>query len=412
MKESFPVIDRPEYIDSILPYLDKPFIKVLTGMRRVGKSSIIKLLIKHLVATGVSRDQILYINMESLKWERISSYKELYSEVKDFKRRFPNDLKIYLFIDEVQEIDQWEKAINSFLSDEIADIVITGSNSRLLSSELAGYLSGRYIEFPIFPLSFSEFLTFKKASGINILSNNQDEFKLYLRYGGMPGIHFLNMNDATVFPYLNALYSSIVLKDVINRHQIRDPQILERIIRFVFDNCGNITSSKRITNFFQNEKISVTVNKVLNYLRHLEQAFLIQKVDRFDIKGLKVLEFYEKIYVGDIGLRHGFLGYQDNDISGLLENIVYQELLRRGYDVKIGKIDHQEIDFIAENNQGRVYIQVTLTLSNESTIEREFKSLEMVRDHHKKIVLTLDEFQSIERKGITSQNLINFLLEK
>ncbi|MBI9097896.1 MAG: ATP-binding protein [Spirochaetaceae bacterium] len=374
-------------------------------MRRVGKSSIVKLLITHLREQGIPEKAILYINKESLVWDFIRDYADLNKYVIETFKGIKGEK--FLFIDEVQEIYQWEKAVNSFLTDNIADLTITGSNAGLLASELASLLSGRYIDFSIHPLSFKEFLLFRgKKSG-----NERDEFRLYLRYGGMPGIHNLSLRDDMIFPYLNALYSSIVLKDVVSRNQIRDPALLDLIIRFVFDNCGNITTAKRITDYLKNQRITVSVDKVIKYIAYLEEAFLLHRVRRYDIKGLRHLELYEKYYVGDIGLRHGFLGYRDGDISGLLENLIYLELKQRGFKVSIGKIDNLEVDFIAETQQEKLYIQVTLELSEEKTIEREFSILERIPDNHEKIVLSMDEFQKIQRRGIKHKSIIDFLLE-
>lgn len=227
----------------------------------------------------------------------------------------------------------------------------------------------------------------------------------------MPGIHNLSLRDDMIFPYLNALYSSIVLKDVVSRNQIRDPALLDLILRFVFDNCGIITTAKRITDYLKNQRITVSVDKVIKYIAYLEEAFLLHRVRRYDIKGLRHLELYEKYYVRDIGLRHGFLGYRDGDISGLLENLIYLELKQRGFKVSIGKIDDLEVDFIAETQQEKLYIQVTLELSEEKTIEREFSVLEKIPDNHEKTVLSMDEFQKIQRGGIKHKSIIDFLLE-
>jgi predicted AAA+ superfamily ATPase len=314
--------------------------------------------------------------------------------------------KPYLFIDEVQEISDWERVVNSLLADGRADITITGSNAELLSSELATLISGRYVEFPVMPLTYGEFLTFR-GSGIG---DSPEEFRRYLRYGGLPGIHTLALSDETVFPYLNALYSTIVLKDVVSRHRIQDPGQLDRIIRFIFDNAGNITTAKRIADFLKNQKITAGVDKVLHYLACLEQAFLIRRVLRYDIKGLRHLELYEKYYAGDVGLRHGFLGYRDGDISGVIENIVFLELLHRGYRVSIGKLDDREVDFIAERQEQRTYVQVCLTLETAATQEREFSALERIPDNHPKIVLSLDEYQQVARGGIRHENLREWLL--
>ena len=402
-------IERPSYLRQIEPFFDKPVIKVLTGMRRVGKSSLLRLLMQHLAHRGIPESRIIYINKESIEWDFLRDDTDLYRYITG--RIDTSSGKPYLFIDEVQEISGWERVVNSLLADDRADITVTGSNADLLSSELATLIAGRYIEFPVFPLSYREFLLFRSAYSGETVDDDPDEFRLYLRYGGLPGIHTLKPTDATVFPYLNALYSTIVLKDVVSRNRIQDPGQLDRIVRFVFDNAGNITTAKRIADFLKNQKITAGVDKVLHYLGCLEQAFLIRRVLRYDIKGLRHLELYEKYYVGDVGLRHGFLGYRDGDISGLLENIVYLELLHRGYRVSIGKLDDREIDFIAERQEERIYIQVSVALATDETVEREFSALERIPDNHPKVVLSLDEYQRINRGGIRHENLREWLVK-
>lgn len=400
-------IERNYYINQILPFMNKPVIKILTGMRRVGKSTIIKLIIEKLLNSGIQDKDILYINKESIKQDFISDYKELYNYIIEYFKE-NNSQKKYIFIDEVQEVKEWERTVNSILADSIADIIITGSNAHLLASDLATFLSGRYIEFKIYPLTFSEFLDFRGENKYNL----NDNFNLFLRYGGLPGIHNFDLNDEMIFPYLNSIYNTLILKDVVSKNYIKEPAQLDLITRFVFDNCGNISTAKRISDYLKNQKVVATVDKVINYLSYLETAFLVRKVNRFDIKGLKVLEIYEKYYAGDIGLRHGFLGYKDSDISGIIENVVYLELLKRGYKVNIGKYDDFEIDFIAEKQDERLYIQVAYLLPDRGTIDREFRVLKKIRDNYPKIVLTMDEFQKINRNGIKSMYLIDFLLNQ
>jgi uncharacterized protein len=400
-------IERPSYLRQIEPFFDTPVIKVLTGMRRVGKSSLLRLLMRHLAQRGASDSQIIYINKESMEWDFIRNDTDLYRYITGQIDAASG--KPYLFIDEVQEISGWERVVNSLLADDRADITVTGSNADLLSSELATLIAGRYIEFPVLPLSYREFLLFRGVHTGRTVDDDPDEFRLYLRYGGLPGIHTLKPDDATVFPYLNALYSTIVLKDVVSRNRIQDPGQLDRIVRFIFDKAGNITTAKRITDFLRNQKITAGVDKVLHYLGCLEQAFLIRRVLRYDIKGLRHLELYEKYYVGDVGLRHGFLGYRDGDINGLLENIVYLELLHRGYRVSIGKLDDREVDFIAERQGERMYIQVSVSLASDETVEREFSALERIPDNHPKVVLSLDEYQQVNRGGIGHENLREWL---
>lgn len=400
-------IKRQEYVNKIMPYLGKPVIKVISGMRRVGKSTIVRQLIEELEKNSVLAENILYINKESLQWDSIRDYKDLHTYISEYFKASTEQQK-YIFIDEIQEIREWERSVNSMLSECYADITITGSNAHLLASDLTTFLSGRYIEFMVYPLTFKEFLDFRTANSGDI----RESFKLFLRYGGLPGIHAFELNDNYIFQYLNAIYNTLVLKDVVSRHHIKDPAQLDLIIRYIFDNCGNITTAKRITDYLKNQRITASVDKVINYLNYLEEGFLIHRARRFDMKGLRHLEINEKYFTGDIGLRHGLLGYKDQDIGGLLENIVYLELLHRGYSIQTGKWDDLEVDFIAEKQNERIYIQVAYLLPQPETVQRELTPLEKIPDNYPKMILTMDEFQAGNRNGIIIQNLIDFLLER
>ena len=386
--------------------MNKPLIKVITGVRRAGKSALIQLLIEQLIASGVSAENILSINMESLEFEALDDYRKLYDHVRHHLR---GAAQSYLFVDEVQNVFEWERAVASVLAEGLADVTISGSNARLLSSDLATRLTGRYVEIPVYPLRFSEFLAFQ---GIARSSQDvQGAWTNFLRFGGFPGIHYLSLEDAPVFTYLNSLYHTIVLKDIVNRHEVREPAQLDSITRFLFDNCGNITTAKRMTDYMKTQGLSVSLSRVQNYLSYLEQAYLVFRCRRYDLKGMRHLELYDKFYMTDIGIRHGLVGYRDNDISGLLENVVYLELLARGYTVSVGKFRNYEIDFVAERQTERVYVQVCYSLSNAETVEREYRSLERIPDNHPKLVLSLDTSQPTNRNGIRWQNLIDFLLQ-
>lgn len=401
------MIKRELYLQKIEPFIGKPVIKVITGMRRTGKSTFLQMLIEQLLANGISESQILWINKESLEFDPIRNYLDLYRYVTGrFKAQSAAN---YLFVDEVQLIENWEKAIASFLSDRIADIYITGSNARLFSSELATLLSGRYIECTIYPLSFKEFLLFRKKT--NLDTELENEFSMYLKYGGLPGIHVLEMKEEIVYQYLNAIFNTILFKDVVSRNKIRDVGLLEKIVKFVFDNCGNITTAKGIVDYLKNQQIKVSTDTIISYLNYLQSAYLIKKTPHYDLKGKKQLDFNDKYYLGDIGLRHSLLGYKDRDISGLLENVVYLELLQRGYHVFIGKQNGREIDFVAEKTNERIYLQVCYLLADQSTIEREFTPLEKIADNYPKYVLSMDKLGLSERNGIYRKNLIEFLLE-
>ncbi|HNY73988.1 MAG TPA: ATP-binding protein, partial [Syntrophales bacterium] len=310
----------------------------------------------------------------------------------------------------------WERAVASFLADGLGDVVISGSNAGLLSSELATLLSGRYVEIPVYPLTFREFLSFRNAKRdggdrTDTAAEAENEFKNYLRYGGLPGIHQLPANDDVLFSYLNAVLNTILYKDVITRHKIRDASIFDKLVRYLFDNVGNITTAKRIADYFKSQRIRTSVDTILNYISYVEASLLIDKAPRYDIKGKRLLEFFDKVFLNDIGLRHGLIGYREEDINGLLENIVFKELQARGYKISIGVIDQLEIDFIAEKQNEKKYIQVCYGLGSEAAIEREFGNLEKIKDNYEKMVISMDRFFPAERNGILHRYLIDFLLE-
>ena len=343
--------------------------------------------------------------MESLEFESIQDYRDLYDYVRD---RLQGAGKHFLFVDEVQNIIQWERAIASIQAEALADVTITGSNAHLPASELATLLTGRYVEIEVHPLRFSEFIQFRRVTQGSV--EVQTAWDQFLRYGGFPGVHYLQLQDEPVFTYLNSLYNTIVLQDVVNRHGIREPAQLDLITRFLFDNCGNITTSKRISDYLRQQRVAATVGRVQNYLLFLEQASLVHRCRRYDLRGLRHLELYDKFYMADIGIRHGLIGYRDGDVAGLLENVVYLELRARGYRVSVGKYRDREIDFVAETQTQRLYVQVCYLLASADTIEREYSALEEIDDNHPKIVLSLDSMRPADRSGILWQNLIDFLL--
>lgn len=400
------LIPRRSYLERMGLFQDKPVIKVLTGLRRSGKSYLLKLMIERLRDSGVPDTHILYIDKESLEFEELRTYQDLDRYVKARWKGVAG--RKYLFVDEIQEIESWEKAAASLLGQRAADIYVTGSNAHLLSSEMATLLSGRHVEIPVLPLGYGEFRDFLMAKSQEAVM--QSDFPLFLKYGGLPGIHEFDLSDGPVYQYLNAIFNSILHKDVTVRHEIRDPSMLDRIARFSFDNCGNITTPQRIADFLKSQRLKITGDTVINYLGHLVSAFLLRRVRRFDIKGKRHLEVQEKYYMGDIGLRHGFIGYRDADISGLLENVVYLELLRRGYSVSIGKLADKEIDFIAEKGRDRLYVQVCYLLADARTEEREFAPLLAVKDNHPKLVLSMDRDWDDQREGIGRVYLPEFLL--
>jgi predicted AAA+ superfamily ATPase len=400
------LIKRQNYIDQIGCFIAKPVIKIITGLRRSGKSTIMQQLIRHLLDSGVSKKNVLFIDMELLSNDYIENYKDLNSYVEKYFSKNSNK-KLYLFIDEVQKIAEWEKAINSLFKTGHYDIYLTGSNAYLLSSELATFLAGRYIEFPIYTLSFQEFLDFRAKKKTTL----KKEFELYRRYGGLPAIHQLELEDEYIYPYVSSIYSTILLKDIVARNDIRSVTLLENIIRFVFDNIGSTFSAKSIADYLKSQNIKIGTDTAVNYLRHLTASYLAYKAERFDIKGKRLLEINEKYFLGDIGIRHALLGYRESDISGILENIVYLELLRRGYKVNIGKLPNAEIDFIATKQNSLIYIQVAYLLASKDTIKREFGSLLEIKDNYPKFVLSMDEDFGSDYKGIKRINLIDFLLD-
>jgi len=419
---------RERYLGAIEAFIDRPVVKVLKGMRRVGKSVIMRLLIERLINSGVPGANILYFNKESFEFDAVKDYRDLYRYAGDyFKDGVVATGRKYILIDEIQEIEGWERAVASFLADGLGDVVISGSNASLLSSELATLISGRYVEIPVYPLTFSEFLTFRKDKKdkrdkagkeayleahpkADEAVDTETEFKNYLRYGGLPGIHQLPSNDEVIFSYLNSILNTVLYKDVITRHKIRDASIFDKLVRYLFDNVGNITTAKKIADYFKSQRIRTSVDTVLNYINYVEESLLIDKVPRYDIKGRKLLEFFDKVFLNDIGLRHGLIGYRERDINGLLENIVFKELQARGYKMSIGVIDQMEIDFIAEKQGDRKYIQVCYSLGSEAAVEREFGNLEKIKDNYEKIVISMDRFFPAERNGIIHRYVIDFLL--
>ena len=400
------IIYREHYLKKITPFIDKPIIKVITGMRRVGKSTILRMLVNRLKTNGVAEESIIFLNKELLEFDFIRDYKDLHQYFQ--KKLYGKTGRVFLFVDEVQEITDWEKAIGSFFAENNVDIYISGSNSKLLSSELAGHLSGRYVEITVLPLTFKEFLQFRGNQKKDI----KDEFNSYLQYGGLPAVHFFEFRDDVIFEYLNSVFNTVLLKDVVARYNIREVTMLERITRFIFDNCGNITTAKGISDYLKSQRLKVTVDTVQNYIKYLQEACVIHEVRRFDIQGKRHLELYGKYYMNDLGLRHGFAGYTDRDISGILENVVFLELLARGFKISIGSIKNREVDFIAERERERMYVQVCYMLVDQDTIEREFKPLEEINDNYSKVVLSMDTMGIEGRSGIERKNLIEFLLEE
>lgn len=403
------MIIREQYMQQIRDFIDKPVVKIITGMRRSGKSVLLDLTGQELLKRNIPKENIIMMNFESLRYENLKDYRALYNAIMEKAEAVSG--KIYILLDEIQEVTEWEKAIDSFRIDLNCDIYITGSNARLLSSELATLLAGRYVEIKIYPLTFKEYLLFAKANPDEVNFNTQEHFRNYLRFGGLPGIHQMKWDSVRIYQYLTDIYNSVLLKDVISRNKIRDTALLERIVLYLMDNVGNTFSAKTITDFLKSQGRKLSTETVYNYLNALESAFLIYKVPRFDLKGKRLLETQEKYYLADLGIRHAILGYRDNDIASLLENIIYNELLSRGYDINIGKQGVTEVDFIANKRDTRLYLQICYVLTPENT-EREFYPLENINDNYEKLVLTTDTLLDINRHGIRQKNIVEFLLEE
>ncbi len=398
------MIIREKYLNKMIMLKDTEFIKVITGLRRSGKSTLMLMYKDYLLNNQVKEDNIIYINFESAMYDDIKNYKDLYQFVKDKIRKD----KIYLLLDEVQNVESWEKAINSFKVDFDIDIYITGSNAYLLSSEFSTLLSGRYIEIKMYPLSFKEFLIFNNYDTINI----EDKFNEYLKYGGLPAITLIKNNDELVLSYLNDIYNSIVKKDIIDRNNLKNTTLLENIIKYLANNIGSPISSTKISNYLNSNKITPNCNHqtIDNYLNMLEKSYIIYKADRTDIKDKSVLKTLGKYYISDTGIRNIILGFRNINEGHLLENVVYLELLRRGYKVSIGKNYEYEVDFVAENPNEIIYLQVSLSISDEKVRDREIRSLENIKDNYEKIILTMDKTINQDFNGIKVMNIIDWLL--
>lgn len=403
------MILREKYLTRIIPFIDKPLIKVITGIRRCGKSVFMRQIAQIIKDKGVSENNIITINKELLEFDFIKDYADLHAFVTKITKSSAE--KFYLFIDEVQEIKEWERAVNSFLAEEKYDIYISGSNAKLLSSDLTSLISGRYIEIRLFTLTYSEFkeLFYQKKD----VDSNIDVFAEFLKYGGFPGLHNLVWEEHVLRQYLESIYSTVVLKDVVLRNNIKNVAMLDKIIVFIASNCGNITSAKSITDFTKSQGNKISVDTVLNYIQYAIEAQLIHKIKRYDILGKTVLETYEKYFLADIGLSLNTVGNTPDLLSGKLENIVLLELLSRGYHLDTGKNKAKEVDFIARKNNEKMYIQVCVSLSNEEIIKREYGAFTGIKDSFPKIVLSLDEAGfTTDKNGIQWMNIKDFLLKR
>lgn len=399
------MISREIYMKRIRPFINTELIKVFTGIRRSGKSVMLELVKNELKKSGVSDKNFLCINFEQFSNSELLDAKILHKRIVEFQKSA--DGKIYLFFDEIQEVDGWEKCINSCRVDFDCDIYITGSNAKLLSGELATYLAGRYVEFVIYPFSFAEFLEMNRQKNSQI--DKSACFTAFLKTGGMPFLANFLGDDSAKNQYLMDIYNSVVLKDVVKRNNIRDVDTLERIIAYAFSNIGHIFSATSLSKYFKSEKQNISHDTILNYLKFCADAFLIYKISRYDLEGKKVLTVNEKYYCADHGLREAVFGKNTQNIDQILENIVCLELLRRNFKVFVGKKDESEIDFIAERNGVKIYVQVAYLLASEETVRREFSVYDSIKDNFPKYVVSMDEFD-FSRNGIIHRNIRDFLL--
>ena len=392
-------------MDKIMAYTDTPFVKILTGVRRCGKSTILKMIMERLkTERHIPDERIISCRYDSMEYVDLTA-KDMYDQLKS---RLSTEGKTYLFLDEVQEIEGWERVVNSLASDFDVDLYVTGSNSRMTSSEIATYLTGRYISFRIFTLSFGEYLMFKRQYAP--VSDAKTELANYVRLGGFPATHLQAYSQEEVYTIVRDIYNSTIFSDIVRRSQIRKIDQLERIVKYTFSNVGNTFSAKSIADYLKSEHRSLDNETVYNYLEKLEKAYLLHRCIRYDLQGRELLKTQEKFYLADVALRYSVLGYDADSVAASLENIVYLELCRRGYTVNVGKTDGGEIDFVAERQNERLYVQVTQEIRSEKTAKREYERLLEIRDNYPKYVLTTDAFAGGNYQGIRTMHIADFLL--
>lgn len=401
------MIKREMYMSRIRPFINTDLVKVMTGIRRCGKSVMLELIKEELLQSGVNKSQFISINFEDMSYAHLQTAKALNDNI--IERANKIEGKVYLFFDEIQEVKDWEKCINSLRVSLDCDIYITGSNAKLLSGELATYLGGRYVEFVIYPFSFAEFVELYREiyhdEPINMI------FQKYVVFGGMPYLSNIRFEKTASIQYLNDLFNSVQLKDIVKRNNIRDVDLLERISAYVMANVGNTFSATSISKFFKSEKRNVAPDTILNYIKYCCDAYLFYQVKREDLQGKQILSSNEKYYIADHGIREAVFGGNMKDINLILENIVYMELLRRGYEVRVGRSGNKEIDFVCYKRDEKIYIQVTYLLASEETIQREFGVYDDIQDNFPKYVVSLDEFD-MSRDGIKHRNIRDFLLKE
>ena len=395
------MIRRPRYMEVLRTYRDVPLVKILAGIRRCGKSTLLEMWRTELLTSGVAADHVL-----SERYTAESYYNGLTARemVQRIRAKMTDDSRYYLLLDEVQEVEDWERAVNSLLESANVDIYVTGSNSRLMAGEISTYLSGRYVSIPVFPLSFSEYLDFKSQSN----RSTQELFNNYLHYGGFPIVALGDFDERAAYQIVDGIYNSVITNDIARRHQITNLDLFNRVVRFVVENVGKTFSANSIVKFLRGEGRSLSVELVYNYLEWLEKAFIIYRCRRYDLQGKSVLKTQEKFYLADAALKYCVMGFNPKSIASMLENIVYFELLRRGYQVYIGKLGTKEIDFVAERQGERIYVQVCRTLPEDS--DREIANLLEIRDQHPKLIVTLDPYAAGNVDGVRILHAVDFLL--
>ena len=399
------MFDRPLYVDRIMAFVDAPFIKILTGVRRCGKSTILKLIMKRLVEErGIAPEQIVSYRFDSMEYDGYSA-REIYALLKG---ALAPQRRTYLFLDEVQEIEGWEKMVNSLATDFDVDIYLTGSNSRMMSSEIATYLTGRYVAFRIYTLSFGEYLFFK--SHYAEVSDPKQELAEYVRLGGFPGTHLQAYSQDEVYTIVRDIYNSTVFSDIVRRNQIKKVDQLERVVKYVFNNVGNTFSASSISAYLKSERRSLDNETIYSYLDKLESAYLLHRCSRYDLRGKAILKTQEKFYLADVALRYSVLGYNEDSVAASLENVVYLELLRRGYEVYIGKTPDGEVDFVATRQGEKLYVQVMQEITSEKTEKREYERLLEIHDNYPKYVLLTNDIAGGNHEGIQTMHVADFLL--
>lgn len=401
------MIKREHYLSQIRPFIDQvDLIKVMVGVRRSGKSVMLELIKEELLGNGVTEAQVVSINFEDMTYAQLNNATKLHEYIK--ARIEGNKDRSYVFLDEIQEVQDWEKCINSLRVNSNVDIYITGSNAKMLSGEYATLLSGRYVEFKIYPFSFSEYCEAKKANG-NI-KTNEEYFIEYVKYGGLPFLATTNLSDTAKAQYLKDIYASVLIKDIVKRNSLRDVDMLERIIAYTIKNVGCTFSANSLALYLRSEHRRASIDTVINYLNACEKAFLFYRISRNDLEGKKILQINERYYLADHGIRQALYGDNQYDIGIVLENIVCLELLRQGYKVSVGKVGEKEIDFVCEKNGKLLYVQVCYLLASEKTKEREFSVYDNIKDNYPKYVVSMDKFD-MSRNGIIHKNIIDFLLD-